>query len=80
MIDGYPKTKYPQNSGGSILVTTPEQEKLLGPGWVDHPPPEPVTFEELEKPVLEAQADLKAATGKFEKPRRKKEQPSLEST
>jgi hypothetical protein len=75
-MDGYPKTKYPQNSGGSITVTSPEQEKALGPGWVDHPPPESVTFAEFEKPLIEAQADLKEATGKFEKPRRKKEQPS----
>lgn len=40
-MEGYPKIKYPEHSGGSILVTTPEQEKLLGPGWVDHAPPEP---------------------------------------
>lgn len=80
-MEGYPKVKYPEHSGGSIMVETPEQEKALGPGWVDHPPPEPetITFAELEKPVLEAQADLKAVTGKFEKPRRKKEPPSLES-
>jgi hypothetical protein len=59
-MEGYPKTKYPQNSGGSILVTTPEQEKLLGPGWVDHPPPEPEPAPEpkprrkKEQPSLES--------------------------
>jgi hypothetical protein len=58
--EGYPKTKYPQTSGGSITVTSPEQEKSLGPGWVDHPPPELTPESEP-------------------KPRRKKEQPSLES-
>jgi hypothetical protein len=38
-MEGYPKTKYPTGSGGSVSVTSPEQEKSLGPGWQDHPPP-----------------------------------------
>ena len=43
-MDGYPKTKYPKVGGGSITVASPEQEKVLGDGWQDHPPfvvPEP---------------------------------------
>lgn len=34
----YPKTKYPMVGGGSITVTSPEHEKTIGPGWVDHEP------------------------------------------
>jgi len=33
----YPKTKYSVRGGGSITVTTPEQEKQLGVDWVMHP-------------------------------------------
>jgi hypothetical protein len=58
-MDGYPKKKYPQSSGGSIVVETPEQEKALGPGWVDHPPPEIAPEPQSAEP----------------KPRRKKETP-----
>lgn len=77
-MDGFPKVKYPEHSGGSILVTTPEQEKLLGPGWVDHAPPEPepayrfMTEDELASEGLQVIRSER-------KPRRKKEQPSLES-
>ena len=38
MIEGYPKTKYPKRGGGSVMVTSPEQEKNLGPEWQDFPP------------------------------------------
>lgn len=35
-MSGYPKTKYHIHGGGSITVYSEEQEKLLGPVWVDH--------------------------------------------
>jgi len=38
MMEGYPKTKYPIMGGGSITVFSPEQEKKLGPGWIDNKP------------------------------------------
>ena len=37
-MEGYPKTKYPKVGGGSITVASPDQEKMLGDGWQDHPP------------------------------------------
>lgn len=87
-MEGYPKVKYPEHSGGSIVVETPEQEKALGPGWVDHKP-EPA-------PVITVDCDADGNAYKFKteaelaseglqiiraekKPRRKKEPPSLES-
>lgn len=33
----FPKTKYHLRGGGSITVTTKEQEKALGPDWVTYP-------------------------------------------
>lgn len=58
-MDGFPKVKYPEHSGGSIVVETPEQEKALGPGWVDHKPmpepePTPKPRRKKEPPSLES--------------------------
>ena len=38
-MDGYPKVKFHLRGGGSICVVSPEQEKALGPEWVDNKPP-----------------------------------------
>lgn len=37
MLD-YPKTKYHVRGGGSVIVASPEQEKILGADWTDRPP------------------------------------------
>jgi hypothetical protein len=53
-MEGYPKTKYPKLGGGSITVTSPEQEKQLGDNWQDHP-----TFHE-EPPKKKRKEDPEA--------------------
>lgn len=37
MLD-YPKTKYHIRGGGSVFITSPDQEKSLGPEWGDIAP------------------------------------------
>ena len=75
-MEGYPKTKWPIGSGGSITVTSPEQEKALGPGWQDHPPFEVETpAHVMEKALIQANLDMKEAVGRFEKPKEKRKLP-----
>lgn len=38
MTEGYPKAKYHMRGRGSVLVTSPEQEKALGSEWIDNKP------------------------------------------
>ena len=37
-METYPKSKYHVRGGGSVLVTSPEQEKALGVEWIDVKP------------------------------------------
>jgi hypothetical protein len=39
-MEGFPKFKYHVRGGGHIVVTSPEQEKALGPEWVDNKAPQ----------------------------------------
>ena len=41
-MDGYPKVKFHLRGGGSICAVSPEQEKALGPEWIDNRPPQAV--------------------------------------
>jgi hypothetical protein len=56
-MDGFPKFKYHVRGGGHIVVTTPEQEKALGPEWVDNKAPQlslspvPVTEKRRGRPA-----------------------------
>lgn len=65
-MEGYPKTKYPKIGRGFITVDNPQQEGLLGDNWQDFPAHQPEP-ESIEKMVSDADRDLKAATGKFDK-------------
>ena len=57
-MEPFRKTKYHIRGGGSILVTSAQQEKALGPDWVDIKPstqatsPKPAPIQETveEKP------------------------------
>lgn len=42
-MEVFRKTKYHVRGGGSILVTSAQQEKALGPDWVDIKPPTQAT-------------------------------------
>ena len=37
-METYPKVKFHVRGGGSICVTSAEQEKALGGDWLDHKP------------------------------------------
>jgi len=88
-MEGYPKTKYPKVGGGSITVASPDQEKLLGDGWQDHPPfviPDPA--ENIEKIFAEAVdqdqreiiANLKTPKRRGRPPKAKEGDPFEQST